>query len=129
MKDLVFQLLAYIVEAFLGVAVYFFAKWLHNKCEQLKEKVEDDKVKSLIDRFEKIVRLCVEATNQTFVSTLKEADNFDEAAQKEAFKKTFESIVSMLSEEDKEKIQEKFGDMSTFITTSVETYIKDSKDV
>lgn len=127
MKELAIQILIYIVEVFLGVAVYFFGKWFHNKCDQLKEKIDNDKMKNLIDKFDRIVRICVEATNQTFVETLKKDNGFDAEQQKEAFKKTFESIIAMLSDEDKEKISDKFGDVSTFITASIESYIKDSK--
>lgn len=129
MKELGIQILLYLAEAILGIAVYFASRWLHNKCEQLKDRVENDKVKNLISRVDYIVRVCVEATNQTFVESLKKENGFDSEKQKEAFKKTFESIVAMLSEEDKEKIAANFGDMSTFITTSIETYIKDSKDM
>lgn len=129
MKELAIQLLLYLVEAILGVVVYFASKWLHNKCEQLKNNVQSEKVKSLISRFDYIVRVCVEATNQTFVESLKKENGFDADKQKEAFKKTFESIVTLLSDEDKEQIADEFGDLSAFITASIETYIKDSKDI
>ena len=47
------------------------------------------------------ISVCVIATNQTYVDALKKAGKFDEEAQKEAFAKTYNAVLLVLSDEVK----------------------------
>lgn len=129
MKEILVNAFSSIAILCIATVMFYSARWFHNKCEQLKQKVDSEALKALIDKIDFIVQLCVEATNQTFVDDLKEQDNFTDESKEQAFAKTFEAIQNMITDEDKEEIIAKFGDMSTFIRTSVEKYIKSSKDI
>ena len=127
MKEIIIEVLTSVACLALASIAYYAAKFIHNKCQQLKQKTDSEALKALIDKIDYIVQLCVEATNQTFVDDKKKQDAFGEEEHGEAFSQTFDSIDMMLTDEDKAKIAEVFGDIPTFIRTSIENYIKNSK--
>ena len=129
MKEILVEIGTSVVCLLLASVLLFLAKWVHIKCEQLKAKTDSEALKALLDKIDFIVQLCVETTNQTFVDDLKENNKFTEQEKQQAYNKTFESIENMLTEDDKEQILANFGDLSTFLKTSVENYIKSSKDL
>lgn len=129
MKEILINMLSTILIAFTGMFCFYICKAAHQKIEQLKQNTTNEALKALLDKVDYIIQVCVEATNQTFVSNLKKDDNFTKEDQETAFNMTFSSIENMLTDEDKEKIVGTFGDMSTFIRNSIEKYIQDSKDI
>ena len=129
MKEILINMLSTILIAFTGMFCFYICKAAHQKIEQLKQNTNNEALKALLDKVDYIIQVCVEATNQTFVSNLKKDDNFTKEDQETAFNMTFSSIENMLTDEDKKKIVGTFGDMSTFIRNSIEKYIQDSKDV
>ena len=124
MKEIIIQIGTSVVCVFLATAFYYLAKFIHNKCEQLKAKTDSEALKNLIEKIDFIVQLAVEATNQTFVEDLKKKNEFSDDQQKEAFSMTVKSIDDMLTDEDKEKIINTFGDVGTFLRNSIENYIR-----
>ena len=66
---------------------------------------------------------CVTATNQTYVNALKEQGAFDEAAQKEAFRRTYEAVIKTLNEEVLNYLTEFYGDFETALTTLIESNV------
>ena len=66
---------------------------------------------------------CVIATNQTYVDSLKKSGSFDEAAQKEAFNRTMNAIMTILSDDAKEYITEATGDLNTYLTQLIESEV------
>ena len=129
MKEMLINMLSTILIAFTGMFCFYICKAAHQKIEQLKQSTTNEALKALLDKVDYIIQVCVEATNQTFVSNLKKDDNFTKEDQETAFNMTFSSIENMLTDEDKRKIVGTFGDMSTFIRNSIEKYIQDSKDI
>ena len=129
MKEILINMLSTMLIAFTGMFCFYICKAAHQKIEQLKQNTTNEALKALLDKVDYIIQVCVEATNQTFVSNLKKDDNFTKEDQETAFNMTFSSIENMLTDEDKEKIVGTFGDMSTFIRNSIEKYIQDSKDI
>ena len=129
MKDIIIQIGVSVGYLLAASIIFYVAKLFHQKCEEAKQKTDSAALKFLIEKIDYIVQICVEATNQTFVKDKKENDSFTDDDKKTAFDKTFASIENMLTDDDKQKILDTFGDVSTFITNSVETYIKSSKDI
>jgi len=129
MKEILINMLSTMLIAFTGMFCFYICKAAHQKIEQLKQNTTNEALKALLDKVDYIIQVCVDATNQTFVSNLKKDDNFTKEDQETAFNMTFSSIENMLTDEDKEKIVGAFGDMSTFIKNSIEKYIQDSKDI
>lgn len=125
-----------LVEVLTGVACLFVAslflagaKLFHVFCQNMKQKAKTDAMKNLIDKIDYIVQLCVETTNQTFVQDKKKDENFTDEDKEQAFNQTLESVNNMITDEDKQKIIDEFGDLGTFLRNSIESYIKHSKDI
>lgn len=129
LKEVIQTVLVLLVGALVSTLLGLAGLWVHKMFELWKTKVDNEVLKSLIDKLDYIVQKCIEATNQTFVNDIKSGGKLTEEQKKEAFNKTFEDIMNMLSEEDKQKIAEQFGDIPTYITNSIESYIGNSKDV
>lgn len=70
---------------------------------------------------------CVIATNQTYVNSLKKSGKFDSEAQKEAFNRTMEAILSILSQETQDYIAEMTGDLNTYLTQLIEAEVNAHK--
>lgn len=129
MKEIIVQIGTSVVCLFIATVCFYAAKWFHTKCEQIKSTTESEALKRFIEKIDYIVQIAVEATNQTFVDDLKKDDKFSDEEKKQAFEHTFESIENMLTDDDKEKIIQSFGDLGTFLRSSVENYIRNSKDI
>jgi hypothetical protein len=128
MKDIVMNVLTVFGCLLVSALLVFAYQMLHVFLERLKQKTNNDTMKLIIDKLDYIVKLCVEATNQTFVDDLKLSDNFDKTKQEEAFKYTTTAIENMLTDDDRKKIIESFGDVDTFVKMAIENYIKNSKE-
>ena len=90
----------------------FVIKFLNAKSKELQAKVDNDTADKYIGMAAATVEACVIATNQTYVSTLKAAGKFDAEAQKEAFQKTFDAVLAILTEDAKMYIAEATGDLT-----------------
>lgn len=128
MKDIVMNVLTVFGCLLVSALLVFAYQMLHVFLERLKQKTNNDTMKLIIDKLDYIVKLCVEATNQTFVDDLKLSDKFDKTKQEEAFKYTTTAIENMLTDDDRQKIVESFGNVDTFVKMAVENYIKNSKE-
>ena len=111
----------------LGALCTFLIAFIRKKSKALQEKTNNELLDRLITQTEEIVVVCIKATNQTYVESLKDKNAFDAEAQKAAFKKTYETVLSMLSEDAKKMIADNYGDVAQYITTLIESKIKQSK--
>jgi hypothetical protein len=75
----------------------------------------------------KTISDCVVATNQTYVDALKKDNAFTIEAQKEAFKKTYNAVMMVLTDEAKECLTQIYGDLTIYITTKIEAEVKNIK--
>ena len=74
------------------------------------------------------IAAAVLATTQTYVEALKKQGKFDEAAQKEAFKQTYEAVMKVLTDEAMKYITVSVGDIETYITNQIESQVKITKN-
>lgn len=111
----------------LGALCTFLIAFIHKKSKVLQEKTNNELLDRLIIQTEEIVVTCIKATNQTYVESLKDKNAFNAEAQKVAFKKTYETILSMLSEDAKKMLTDNYGDITQYITTLIESKIGQSK--
>jgi hypothetical protein len=70
---------------------------------------------------------CVLATKQTYVDALKGQNAFTAEAQKAAFDKTYQAIMSSLTEEAKKYLSEVTNDLNAFITEQIEATVARTK--
>ena len=68
-------------------------------------------------------------TTQTYVEALKKEGIFNEEAQKQAFQKTYDAVMKMLTEEAKKYITASVGDLETYITNKIEAEVKITKTI
>lgn len=79
-----------------------------------------EKYQDIIYGLESIVGKAVITTNQTFVDELKKQGKFDKDAMKEAFNRTYESIIHSLSQSFYEYIENENIDINALLTQCIE---------
>lgn len=90
------------------------------KTKQIKDKTESDIVDKYLTMLEDTITKAVIATTQTYVEELKGKNAFDKEAQKEAFKRTYDAVVAVLTEDAYKYLTTAVGDLEAYITTRIE---------
>lgn len=111
----------------LGILTAFVVKFLKIKSEEIIGKVDNDIAEKYIRLITETITNCVIATNQTYVDSLKKEGKFDEEAQKTAFEKTLNAVLSILSEDAKMYIKETTGDLNTYLSQMIEAEVNKNK--
>lgn len=113
--------------ALLTVLAKFIISFVNAKIKEVKQKTQNELLYKYLDMINQTVKDCVIATNQTYVETLKNKNMFDAEAQKEAFKKTFDAVKSLLNEEAITYLTEMAGDADLYLTTLIEAEVNKNK--
>lgn len=121
--ELLYRILEVCLIPILGVLTAFVVKWLKAKEEEILNKVDSDVADKYISMVAQTITDCVIATNQTYVESLKKQGSFDAEAQKVAFQKTLDSVLTVLSEDAKEYLAELYGDATAYLTTRIEAEV------
>ncbi len=111
----------------LGILVKYLVDFLTAKRIEIKNKTDNEIALKYTDMIYNTIVNCVIATNQTYVDSLKASGSFDEAAQKEAFNKTMEAVLSILSDEAKDYITSATGDLNYYLTQLIEAEVNKHK--
>ena len=111
----------------LGVLTAYLVAFIKNKTKELAVKADNDLAEKYITMLGETISACVIATNQTYVENLKKDQIFDEEAQKEAFQKTYDAVMAVLTEDAKEYLASIYGDLNTFIINKIEAEVNLSK--
>lgn len=107
----------------LCVATAYLIKWIGAKKDEIVTKVENDTADKYIAMVAQTITDCVLATNQTYVEALKKDNAFTKEAQKEAFQKTLDAVLAVLSEDAKEYLATLYGDVNAYLTTRIEAEV------
>ena len=108
------------------VSVTLVAIVIWKKNQVLKE-TNNEMAKQYIEMLDDTIIDCVLATNQTYVETLKKEGSFTVEAQKAAFKKTFDAVLNILSEDAKEYLNVAIKDLNGYITNKIEATVISGK--
>ena len=108
-------------------AAGYFIVWLRAKKQELLAKTKDETTKKYIERLDKTITECVLATSQTYVETLKKEGKFDDEAQKHAFKLTYDTVMSLITDEAQKYLTEAITDLGTYVTTKIEAAVNTTK--
>lgn len=127
MPEIVIQIIQVCVIPLLGILTKFLIDFLSAKRDELNSKTDNGITQKYTNMIYQTVVDCVIATNQTFVESLKKSGSFDEAAQKEAFNRTMNAIMAILSDDAKEYITEITGDLNTYLTQLIEAEVNKRK--
>lgn len=105
-------------------------KLITAKINYITTKTQDEKKLRFLTWLEEdVIVKCINTTTQTYVEALKEQGNFNAEAQKVAMEKTTEAVLTVLTDADKELLETYVDDISTWITTRVESYMQNIKNV
>ena len=127
MPEIVIQIIQVCVIPLLGILTKYLVDYLTAKRDEINSKTDNETAQKYTNMIYQTVVDCVIATNQTYVDSLKKSGSFDEAAQKEAFNRTMNAIMTILSDDAKEYITEATGDLNTYLTQLIESEINKRK--
>nr|DAG20717.1 MAG TPA: holin [Caudoviricetes sp.] len=127
MPEIVIQIIQVCVIPLLGILTKYLVDYLTAKRNEINSKTDNETAQKYANMIYQTVVDCVIATNQTYVDSLKKSGSFDEAAQKEAFNRTMNAIMTILSDDAKEYIAEATGDLNTYLTQLIEAEVNKRK--
>lgn len=127
MPEIVIQIIQVCVIPLLGILTKYLVDYLTAKRNEINSKTDNETAQKYTNMIYQTVVDCVIATNQTYVESLKKSGSFDEAAQKEAFNRTMNAIMTILSDDAKEYITEATGDLNTYLTQLIEAEVNKRK--
>ena len=122
-QNLINQLFQVCLIPMLGALTTFIVIWIKAKSAELQKKTNNDILNKYVQMATDTITNCVIATNQTYVNSLKEQGKFDEAAQKEAFQRTYQAVLLILSDEAKEYLNNAFGDLNKYLQEKIESTV------
>lgn len=111
------------------VASIYLCYLISVKINEIKQKTNNDTTKKYLDMLDNTITNAVLTTTQTYVEALKKEGIFNEEAQKQAFQKTYDAVMKMLTEEAKKYITASVGDLETYITNKIEAEVKITKTI
>lgn len=111
----------------LGVLTAYLVSFIKVKSAELSTKVNNDLTEKYIMMLTQTITDCVIATNQTYVEALKKENAFTKEAQKEAFNKTYDAVMLVLTDDAKEYLTAAYGDLTAYITMKIESEVNNSK--
>ena len=124
MSTAVFTLILKILEVVVFPLIGVLASYL---IAFIRSKIKNATLLKYVDMLDDTVQICVDATNQTYVTSLKACGDFDEEAQAYAFEKTYNAIQNLLTEESKKYLNEAYGDLEDLVKQKIEAAIIQNK--
>ena len=126
-NELISTIFQIVIIPLLAVLTSYAVKWINAKAAELKASTDNSYAHKYIDMLQDTIVKTVIAVNQTYVDALKQQNAFDKAAQEEAFKRVYESVMLSLNEEAFNYLNEAIGDLEEYITTQIEAAVKEHK--
>ena len=126
---LLYQILEVCVIPLLGILTAYFVKFINVKSGEIQNKIDNDTADKYVAMLADTISACVIATNQTYVEALKKENAFTVEAQKEAFKLTYNAVMTVLTDDAKSYLTAIYGDLTTYITNKIEAEVNISKIV
>ena len=126
--QLLFEIFQVCLIPLLGYLTTRLISYINAKRVEVLIKQDSILEEKYINMLSQTITDCVLATNQTYVDTLKAQGSFDAAAQKIAFEKTSQAVLSILSEDAIEYLREGLGDLEKYIQEKIEAEVKNNKN-
>lgn len=111
----------------LGIVTFYIVQFIKTKTEELNANNSNEILSKYVEMLSNTICECVIATNQTYVDSLKAQGKFDAEAQKKAFEMTFNSVISILTDEAKVYLTSIYGDLTAYITNMIEAEVNKNK--
>ena len=111
----------------LGLATGALVALIKAKIAQSKAKTENETLVIYLSILEQTVITCVQATNQTYVNTLKGQNAFDAEAQQRALQATYNQVLNILSKDAQTYLGKALGDFETYVKDKIEQAVLETK--
>lgn len=111
----------------LGILTTYIVKYIQIKTAATQQHSKNELTSKYLTMLKDTVVECVIATNQTYVEALKKEGKFDTDAQKVAFKKTKDAVMTVLTQDAKECLTPAVGDLNVYISQLIESKTKAMK--
>jgi hypothetical protein len=125
--ELLSQIIEVVVIPLLGILTAYAVKLIDAKMNEISDNRQNVLEKKYIDMLNATITDCVIATTQTYVESLKKSGKFDAEAQKEAFNQTYTAVMTILTDDAKEYLNEAIGDLNLYITQKIEAEVSNNK--
>lgn len=125
--DLLNDIFRLCIVPLLAVLTTYLVNYIKAKSNELVQENESMLEAKYMTMLAGTITDCVLATNQTYVEALKDKNAFDEEAQKEAFKQTYEAVLAVLSDDAKEYLTNAYGDLTIYLTQKIEAEVNINK--
>ena len=125
--EMIAQLFDLVIIPLLAALTVYAVKWINAQANNLKNKTDNDILDKYLEMLANTISKCVIATNQTYVESLKKEGKFDAEAQKVAFEKTYDAVMSIISIDMIDYLTEFVGDFETFLMQSIEAEVNANK--
>ena len=122
-NNILTQIFELILFPLLIIGSTYLIYFLSVKTEEIKDKIDNDTFDKYLDMLNNTITQCVIATTQTYVEALKKEGKFDAEAQKIAFQKTYDSVMSILTTESKYYLQTALGDLEAYVNNKIEAEV------
>lgn len=109
-------IISIIIPVAISVLTYFTKKYVD-------EKIDNEQLKKAVD----IITTAVNSVQQTYVDDLKKNGDFTLEAQKEALIKAKDEALNLMNEKVTSAIQNNYGDIESYIITTIEGIIGKQK--
>lgn len=121
--ELLNQIFSLCIVPLLGILTTYLINLIRTKKNDLIVATNNDLTARYLDFLSKTIETCVIATNQTYVNALKDKNAFDEDAQKEAFRLTYEAVINIVNEDVQRVLMMVVDDLELYITERIETEV------
>lgn len=111
----------------LGVLTKYLIDYLSAKKDEINTNTDSLVVQKYTNMIYTTITDCVKATNQTYVDSLKQSGSFDATAQEEAFNRTLDAVLAILTDDAKEYISATTGDLNIYLQQLIEAEVKKQK--
>ena len=125
--EMIAQLFDLVIIPLLAALTVYAVKWINAQADKLKTETDNEILDKYLVMLAETVTKCVIATNQTYVESLKKEGKFDAEAQKVAFEKTYDAVMSIISIDMIDYLTEFVGDFETFLMQSIEAEVNANK--
>ena len=125
--ELIRNLLYIFITACVPVLTTYLCKFLYTKWTESKANIQNEQIRDTLDKVTNMVLDVVQSTNQTYVDELKKNGQFTKEAAEEAFNKSRDTAILMLSDDAIEIINDVYGNVDVYLDTLIESLVKQLK--
>ena len=127
MNEFLSALLQAVIIAAVPVLTTYVAKLIRQVAANAAAKTDSTKKRGYFEEIGRAISEAVEATSQTYVDSLKQADKFTPEAQREAAEKALAACIANISPAAQFFIESVYGDITEYLTTRIEAEVRRQK--